>query len=84
MDTLDAIKQHETTNEGRAESTALIKDSNKFQYLAWIIVGVILFLYSIFGISSANMSSPLHIVMLVACVIIVFIILRRIYLSGII
>lgn len=84
MDTLDAIKQHETTNEGRAESTALIKDSTKFQYLAWIIVGVILFLYSIFGISSANMSSPLHIVMLVACVIIVFIILRRIYLSGII
>lgn len=84
MDKLDKIKQNETTNEGRMESTALIKDSTRFQYIAWIIVGVILLLYSIFGIHSANMSSPFHIIMLVVCVIIAFIILRRIYLSGII
>lgn len=84
MDKLDALRQIKDTNKARVESTTLIRESSKFQYLAWIVVGVILFLYGIFGFRSGNMSSPLHIGMLVACVIILFIILRRVYLSGII
>lgn len=83
MDVIDKINQDKSTNEAREESTALIKDSTKFQYLMWIIIGVLLFLYSIFGISSSNASSPFHIIIMVVCVIIAFIILRRIYLSGI-
>lgn len=84
MDKLDHLELVQDTDIAREESTGLIKDSTKLQYLIWSIIGVGLLLYGMFGVSSADFKSPFHIVILVACVIILFIILRRFYLSGII
>ena len=82
MDQMDKIRMQEDTNLGRAESTKLVKDSYRYQFIVWTIIAVILFGYGIFGISSGNFNSPMHIAMLVD-VVIIFIILRRVYLSGI-
>ena len=84
MDKLDHLELVQDTDIGREESTGLIKDSTRLQYIIWSIIGVGLLLYGMFGITSADFKSPFHIVILVACVIILFIILRRFYLSGII
>ena len=84
MDKLEHLELVQDTDIGREESTGLIKDSTRLQYIIWSIIGVGLLLYGMFGVTSADFKSPFHIVILVACVIILFIILRRFYLSGII
>ena len=84
MDKLDHLELVQDTDIAREESTDLIKNSTKLQYMIWSIIGIGLLIYGMFGISTVSYKSPFHIVMLVACVIILFIILRRFYLSGII
>lgn len=84
MDKLDHLELVQDTDIAREESTSLIKNSTKLQYMIWSIIGIGLLIYGMFGISTVSYKSPFHIVMLVACVIILFIILRRFYLSGII
>lgn len=83
MDIIDRIRLDKTTAEGREESTTLIANSNKLQFIAWLIVALLLFIYGMYSISNGVSGGALHIVALIACVVILFIILRRFYLSGI-
>lgn len=85
MTELENVKMRRETDIGKEETTNLIKNSYKTQFIVWTILAVILFAYGLFGITSGSgFKSPMHLAMMVACVLIIFIILRRFYLSGII
>ena len=85
MTELENVKMRRETDIGKEETTNLIKNSYKTQFIVWTILAVILFAYGLFGITSGSgFNSPMHLAMMVACVLIIFIILRRFYLSGII
>ena len=82
MDQIDKIRLDKATIDGRKESTTMIASSTKLQYIAWLVVAILLFIYGMYSVSNGVSKGPLHIVALVACVVILFIILRRLYLSG--
>ena len=84
MDKIDRLRLLNDTADGKAETTGLLMSSNKIQLIVWMIIGLLLLVYSIYGIRGGFTATPLHITMLVVCTVILFTISRHIYLTGII
>uniref|UniRef100_A0A6C0BYT1 Uncharacterized protein n=1 Tax=viral metagenome TaxID=1070528 RepID=A0A6C0BYT1_9ZZZZ len=84
MDKIDRLRLLSDTADGKAETTGLLMSSNKIQLIVWTIIGLLLLVYSIYGIRGGFTATPLHITMLVVCTVILFTISRHIYLTGII
>ncbi len=84
MDKIDRLHLLSDTADGKAETTELLMSSNKIQLVLWMIIGLLLLVYSIYGIRGGFTATPLHITMLVVCTVILFTISRHIYLTGII
>jgi hypothetical protein len=84
MDKIDRLRLLNDTADGKAETTGLLMSSNKIQLILWMIIGLLLLVYSIYGIQGGFTATPLHITMLVVCTVILFTISRHIYLTGII
>jgi hypothetical protein len=66
---------------GQEETSGLTNNSNQMQFGIWLLIGIGMLLYTLFGINSDKLLSGKNLVMLIICVIILFVLIRRLYLT---
>ena len=69
------------TLKGQGESAGFQMDSNKMQVGVWLCIAIGLLLFTLFGINSDKILSGKNLVMLIICVLIFYVLARRLYLT---
>ena len=80
----DRLKMLKDSSKGRLQESKLTKDSNKLQLQVWLFISLLLLIFALNNIRGEMVVSKFNIFMLFVCVIILFIIARKLYVSKII
>ncbi len=78
-DTLNNLVEIRDTIGGQEETSRLTMGSNRMQLVLWSIIGISVLLYTMFGIGTDDSFKGKHLVMLIICAIIFFVLARTMY-----
>lgn len=78
-DTLNNLVEVRDTIRGQEEISKMTLGSNKMQLVIWSVIGIAVLLYTIFGIGTDDSFKGKHLVMLIICAIIFFVLARTMY-----
>ena len=84
IDETTKLRMMKDTAKGKLSNTKLTMESNKVQLKIWLFISLVLFIFAINNISGEIEISNFNIFMLIAIVIILFILGRRMYIARII
>ena len=78
-DKLNNLVEIRDTIRGQEETSKMKLGSNKMQLVIWSVIGIAVLLYTIFGIGTDDSFKGKHLVMLIICAIIFFVLARTMY-----